>query len=321
MNVVWRPDILPGYSATDLSLAVPPEAGEPVGSLHATLVRRDGEHHDRAVVYVHGWNDYFFHAHVADYFASRGYSFYAVDLRRCGRSARPGQMVGYVSDLGDYEVEFDLVAALILAEHDELLVMAHSTGGLSVALWADRNPGVLSGLILNSPWLDMQGSWVVRSLAAPLVSQLGARVPSAVLPLPEVNLYARSLHVTHGGEWDYDLRLKAESHIPIRAGWITAVLQGHARVAAGLHVDCPILVLASAFSDFRLRWDPAMRRADTVLDVTQIATRAVRLGDVVTVVRLDGAVHDVTLSGPSVRDRLWAETDRWLRAYGSREGP
>jgi alpha-beta hydrolase superfamily lysophospholipase len=317
VDAVWHPDFLPGYSASDLSLAVAPEAGEPDGSLQATLVRRDGERRNKAVLYVHGWNDYFFHTHVADHFASLGYSFYAVDLRRCGRSARPGQMVGYVTDLDDYEVEFDLATARILAEHDELLVMAHSTGGLSVALWADRNPGVLSGLILNSPWLDMQGSWVVRSLAAPLVSQIGSRVPSAVLPLPEVNLYARSLHVTHGGEWDYDLALKAESHVPIRAGWVTAVLQGHARVAAGLHVDCPVLVLASGRSDFRLRWDPAMRRADTVLDVTQIATRAVCLGDVVTVVRLDGAMHDVTLSVPSVRERLWAEMDRWSKAYGS----
>ncbi|WP_245581309.1 alpha/beta hydrolase [Propionicicella superfundia] len=300
----------------DLPLAVAPDEGEPAEALQASLVRRDGEKRDRAVLYVHGWNDYFFHAHVAEHFAALGYSFYALDLRRCGRSARPGHMAGYITDLDDYEVEFDLAASILLAEHRELVVMGHSTGGLSVALWADRNPGLLSALILNSPWLDMQGSWVVRSLAAPLVSQIGVRAPSAVLPLPEVNLYAKSLHAKYGGQWNYDFRLKPEAHVPIRAGWMSAVLHGHERVAAGLHIDCPVLVLASTRSDFRVRWDPAMRRADTVLDVTQIAARAVRLGEVVTVVRIPGAMHDVTLSEPPVRKRLWHEVDRWLTAYG-----
>lgn len=39
-----------------------------------------------AVIYVHGWSDYFFHHRLADYYASLGIAFYAIDLRRYGRS-------------------------------------------------------------------------------------------------------------------------------------------------------------------------------------------------------------------------------------------
>ena len=41
------------------------------------------------MLYLHGWNDYFFQTHVADYLTDLGYDFYAVELRRYGRSLRP----------------------------------------------------------------------------------------------------------------------------------------------------------------------------------------------------------------------------------------
>ena len=47
--------------------------------------------------------------------------------------------------------------------------MGHSTGGLIAALWAARNVGRLEGLILNSPWLDLQGSAIVRTLGTPVI--------------------------------------------------------------------------------------------------------------------------------------------------------
>lgn len=34
-----------------------------------------------------------------------------------------------------------------------LVLMGHSTGGLTLSRWVSRNPGRVSALILNSPWL------------------------------------------------------------------------------------------------------------------------------------------------------------------------
>jgi hypothetical protein len=46
------------------------------GPLNATLVRHDAgaAAHDRALLHVHGFNDYFFHLHLADAFAARGWA-------------------------------------------------------------------------------------------------------------------------------------------------------------------------------------------------------------------------------------------------------
>ena len=51
------------------------------------------------MLYLHGWNDYFFQTHLADAFAALGFDFYALDLRRYGRSLRNGHLRGFITDL------------------------------------------------------------------------------------------------------------------------------------------------------------------------------------------------------------------------------
>jgi alpha-beta hydrolase superfamily lysophospholipase len=60
------------------------------GEVVATLVKRAAESPTRrAVLYLHGFSDYFFHVHVAELFNELGYDFYALDLRKYGRSLLP----------------------------------------------------------------------------------------------------------------------------------------------------------------------------------------------------------------------------------------
>ncbi|MGH9060169.1 MAG: alpha/beta hydrolase, partial [Acidimicrobiales bacterium] len=90
--VGWGPDVLgAGYQARIIPLGTDDE-----GEVVATLVRRDPSPRagraglaGTAVLYVHGYNDYFFQTDLADFFAERGATFYALDLRKYGRSLRP----------------------------------------------------------------------------------------------------------------------------------------------------------------------------------------------------------------------------------------
>lgn len=267
-------------------------------------------------MYLHGWNDYFFQTHVGDFFASLGYDFYALDLRRYGRSLRPEQLPGYIANLSDYDAEIDAAMARIRRRHSGVVLYGHSTGGLIAGLWADSHPGEVDGIILNAPWLDLQATPMWRTIAPPLVTGFGARNPGAVLPVPDDGgVYARALHASLNGEWEYDLNWKEPGPVPIRAGWLAAVLRGHERVAVGLDLDVPVLVLASTRSDFGRRWRDDLRRVDSVLDVEQIAARSVRLGSIVTLIRFEDALHDVTLSAKPVRRRVFAEIRRWVAAY------
>lgn len=317
----WRPDaLLRGFESLTLPLgaaALPAEGDEP---LCLTVVRRSDARRRsfaRAVVQVHGWNDYFFHPHVAEFWEGQGFAFHAVELRRYGRSLRPGQLRGYIADLADYSEELDAALALVHADHESVVLSGHSTGGLTVSLYVADHPGVVDGLVLNSPWLDMWGPPAVTSMLKPLLREWSKRAPTSVFPMPESeeNVYARAMHATHGGEWDYSFDLKTEESEPIRVGWLRAILQGHARVAQGLSIDCPVLVTTSAKTVWLRRFSDEAREADIVLDVNRINAVAWRLGPLVTLARIEGGTHDLGLSPPDARARWFESIATWLRAY------
>lgn len=324
MSAQWEDDILDGYESVDIPL---PEAARAPGEpddveLVATLVRRaGGEGSAHAVLYLHGWNDYFFQTHLADRLSAAGFAFYALDLRRYGRSLRLGQLRGFIADLSDYDAELTAAADLIAEQHDSLTLMGHSTGGLTATLWAADHPDRVTGLMLNSPWLDLQGSAMVRALGAPVIDALGGNRPTTALPLPDSGFYARTIHRDLEGEWVYDTDLKSSPSPAIRVGWLRAILQGHQRVAGGLGLEVPVLVMTSAKTDFARKWHDGLHGADTVLDVEQIARRAIKLGRHVTIVKFADGLHDLFLSRPAVRDQVFDEIDRWSAAYLMRGGP
>jgi len=313
----WGPDrLLDGFETCVYSMPGRPhlpEEGE--GHLIATLIRHYPARSKRAVLYIHGWNDYFFQAHLAQAFEQMGYDFYAIDLHRYGRSFQEGELFGYMEDMDDYYEELDACVEMIKRDHSQVVLNGHSTGGLLAALYGSDRPRTFVGVILNSPWLDMQGSFFFRTLTPPLARGLSMASATMVLPPSENDLYGRSLHKIYEGEWDFDLGLKRIDSHPLRPGWMRAVVNGHDRVCAGLHIDCPVLMVISARSTDPKEWNEECMSTDLALDVDRLAARAPLLGWHVTLVRLQGALHDVALSREDVRNRFFDEIRRWDLAY------
>lgn len=319
----WEPDILGDDFAACAFQAAGPDGVERT----ATLVRRLPDRGEarrgpvRAVLFLHGWSDYFFNEELADFWAGQGFEFFALDMHNHGRSLRPGTHGGYVADLDDYDAEITAAIGIIGALHPDgaaapaVTLMGHSTGGLIAALWASRHPGVVAHLVLDSPWLEMHGSPAVRRAARSMVEPLARFRPESVIRLPERAFYWRSISSAAEGEWAIDDSYRPPRAFPVRAGWLSAVLSGQARVARGLDIDVPILVLISGASANGMFWKESMRRTDAVLDVNTIALRALSLGRTVTLERIDGALHDVFLSSPRVRADAYGRLARWLRAY------
>lgn len=314
--VPLQADVLgPDYRAETFSL--PPDEEGPVV---ATLVRRDPEAPTgRAVLHVHGFADYFFHTEYAEWWTARGYTFYALDLRKYGRSLREHQTPHYVADLGEYFPEIDLAWWRITERdgHREVIVSAHSTGGLTVPLWArERRPDRLAALVLNSPWFDMQGAaWLRGPAARVAIERIGTSRPMQQIPRRVNDVYGRSLHRDHGGEWDYDLSWKPLESRPVYVGWLRAVRRGHAQLHSGLDLTCPTLVLSSGTSWFGEQTDETAASHDIVLDVQQIRHWASSVGRHVTSVAVEGAIHDVVLSRPAVRAQVYDVLATWLAAW------
>ncbi|WP_246852683.1 alpha/beta hydrolase [Naasia sp. SYSU D00948] len=318
----WEPDVLgAGYEQLTLPLGEDDE-----GEVAATLVRHTparpvaGPLADVDVLYVHGWSDYFFQTHVAEWWAGLGARFHALDLRKYGRSLRSWQTPGFVNDLAVYDADLEAALAAIGqgaggARDRRIVLVGHSTGGLTLSLWAHRHPGRAAAVVLNSPWLEFQGDSVGRLAITPMVTLRARFRPQDVLPRIDLGHYARTLLRDYGGEWDYDRLWRPEQGFPVTPAWLAAILEGHAAVARGLDIDAPVFVWLSRRSALGPFWSERMRTADVAIDVDEVAQRAMRLGSVVTVTRIEDAVHDVMLSRASVRAKAEDQLRRWLAAY------
>ena len=146
----WRPDaLLPGFESLELGF---PDDYD--GAVVATLVRLPaGDAPRGAVLYVHGYTDYFFQRHMAERFAMEGYAFHALDLRKYGRSLRAHQHPNFCKNVAEYYADLSKAIAVIGAP---VLLAGHSTGGLVCALYAHEGERCdqVSGLWLNSPFFD-----------------------------------------------------------------------------------------------------------------------------------------------------------------------
>ena len=272
------------------------------------------------LLYVHGWLDYFFQAHLADFWESLGVRFHALDLRRYGRSLREGQTPGYVRSLTTYYE--DIEAALDAMGHGSsarperrLVLMGHSTGGLTVSLWTARNQERVAGLVLNSPWLEFQPREAVRKIMEPGIRVQSVLVPRSQLVNLDRGLYARAISSRFDGEWDYDTAWRPDVGWRATPAWLAAIFRGQDQVARGLGIEVPVLVLLSARSTIPTRWSEGMKSTDSVLDVVGIARRVPDVGSLTTLVRIDGGLHDVTLSAEPVREQVWSQIQRWFRGY------
>jgi alpha-beta hydrolase superfamily lysophospholipase len=289
----WTEDrLLPGFEARTLEFR-----DDYDGRVAATLVRLPAGNAPRgAVLYVHGFVDYFFQRHMAERFAAEGYAFYALDLRKYGRSLLPHQHPNFCKDLAEYDAD---IGAAIDAIGAPVLLAAHSTGGLICTLYAARGArrDQVRALWLNSPFFDWKVTPLKRAQLG-IAALTGQAFPFLNDPKALSPVYVRSIHRDFDGEWEFDLRLKPLNGFPAYFGWIGAVLAGQHKVHAGLEIHCPVL---TQHSD----------EADIVLDWRHIAKWGRTLGPQATVLAFPGGLHDLVLSRQEIRDAVFRELFAW----------
>ncbi|MBU4465301.1 MAG: alpha/beta hydrolase [Actinobacteria bacterium] len=323
----WNPDIL-GHPFEQRTLTL---GSDDEGPVVATLVRSipsllgalGRPLADVDVLYVHGWSDYFFQAELARFWNHLGARFFALDLRKYGRSLRAGQTPGFVTSFGTYDA--DIEAALDVMGHGldaaprrRLMLLGHSTGGLILTLWAARHAGRASAVVLNSPWLEFQLGPLGREALAPIVGARARFDPRGAHPAVDLGFYSRAQSElgslpTEG----YRHEWRPERGFPTHPGWLNAVIAGHRTIAAGVEVGSPVLTLLSARSTSPFAWSDAMTASDSVLVVDDIARAATRIGRLVTIARIDGAIHDVFLSREEPRARAFAVLEGWVTSLGA----
>ena len=271
------------------------------------------------ILYVHGYNDYFFQKELAEKADSAGYAFFAIDLHYCGRSLMPGDARGDMRNMREFFAELDYaveLARVITKERADslpMVLMGHSQGGLLTAFYADQRPEEkFAALVLNSPFFDFNFNWLVRNLAIPVVSEIAILLPDFSIGSSGNPNYAYSLDKKYYGEWLYNTEWKSESRPEQFLGWVRAIRKAQQKLHEGLDVKAPTLVLHGDCSEDGEEWSEAYTHCDGVLDVEHIEKWAPKVGVNVKTETVAGGLHDLFLSRKAVRDEAYAKAFRFI---------
>lgn len=308
----WVADILDGYESRTIEMA-----DDYSGKVVSTVARKKQISKDASttVLYVHGYNDYFFQKELGDSVGSHGYAFYAVDLRKYGRSILAGQQKFEVKNLKEYFADVDSALNIIDGDgYKNVVLMGHSTGGLIVSYYmmnhkSDRQQ--VKAMVLNSPFLD----WNLGKFQENFLVGFVAFQPFKNIKINQGDsrAYAESLLDRYHGEWDYDTDWKLETSQAVTTGWITAIHKAQKKLQKGAGIEIPILLMHSDKSVGGYEWTPQQNCGDGVLDVADISKYGKKLGSKVTEVTIEDGLHDLVLSRKDVRDKVYAEMFSWLK--------
>lgn len=283
------------------------------GRVIATLVSSDyNKSGQQSVLYLHGFNDYFFQAHVAEAFNEQGLNFYALDLRKYGRSLLPHQTPNYCRSVTEYFEEINRSIEIIGTNN--IILIGHSTGGLIAGVYLNTGTykGQIEKLVLNSPFLEFNITFWQRMFLLPLAGIVSFFFPYAARKKPFSHLYGASLSAEKHGEWEFNTDWKPIHGFPAYFKWIYAVNRAQKKLHLVSDINVPILILHSDSSSRPSNWDDILLKTDMVLNVDHIKKYGGKLGPDVTFAEIPNAVHDIFLSPTEIRQQAFETTFGWL---------
>lgn len=311
----WHPDILEGYEARYVNQG---EAFD--GPCRSTIIRKlNPRPTKKGYLYIHGFNDYFFQAEMGQRFVDSGFNFYAVDLRRYGRSREPWQWPFNIRDQKEYFADIDSALSQMRRDgNTDITLSGHSTGGLTVILYgaAKGKDCDVARIVTDSPFLEWNYSAFMRNIAIPVVGFFGQLNRNWKIKQSHCDGYAYSLLKQYHGEWEYDTDWKMVYSPPVTTGWLRAIDRAQGEVMKKRNnISVPVLVMHSSRKIDGCNWTPEFQTGDAVLDPQMLQKRGMRLGGDREVCAIDSGLHDLILSSEKARNAAYDTIFRFIRKH------
>lgn len=315
IDTAWAADVLPGFESRFVSQGMAFD-----GPCQSTIIRKlTPKPSRRAVLYVHGFNDYFFQKEMGERMVDSGYNFYAVDLRRYGRSRLPWQYPFNVRQQNEYFADIDSAISQIRRDGNvDITLTGHSTGGLTVLYYASEKGKDIpvNRVITNSPFLEWNFSPFMRNVAIPSVGFLGRIFKNMKIDQGDCDGYAYSLLKEYDGEWEYNTDWKMIYSPPVTASWVNSITTAQRRLLKnGSKITVPVVVMHSSRKIEGCNYTPEFQTGDAVLDPAEIQRRGMKMGqpDTRHVCTIDSGLHDLILSRKPMREAAYDTIFKYIR--------
>tara|TARA_B110000483_G_scaffold80470_1_gene100104 strand:- start:3074 stop:4153 length:1080 start_codon:yes stop_codon:yes gene_type:complete len=268
----------------------------------------------RAVLWIHGFNDYYFHFHVGELLLSEGYNVYSITLPKYPQNGTDRRYLFYTSDIGGYFPYIDdYIDFINKRDIHDIVLYGHSTGGLITTAYLSegKNASKISKLILNAPFFDFNDSDLKEFILESIISTIGKFAPKFLVKEGKNKLHNPDYYKDILSRYYFEQNKKLTYPSHVFAGWIRAVSIYHKKIQKKqIKLRIPVLVLTSSTS---MRRCSGEQKGDCVLDVIEMKRISKNIGDDVRVKDYHGAIHDVLLSKSGVVDLATRDMLHFLR--------
>lgn len=273
----------------------------------------------KAILYLHGYTDYFFQGQLAEHFDQLGLRFFALDLQGYGRSIRPNSLPNWCESMSQYHDDIHIALSEMHQKGiTEVTILAHSTGALIASSYLSAQHEIseistphISGLILNSPFLALPfPPNIIKCMSLPIWLAVSL-MPFHFLPAKEISIYAQSIHKMFAGEWDYRLDWKPAQGFPLSFNWLKQVIMTQ-RALQQQELQLPTLMCHSNVTTRNTKTLEEIKQGDGVLNIDSMKLAARNTFTQLSCVEIEGGFHDLFLSPAHVRQHYLEAIDNWL---------
>ena len=286
-----------------------------VDELGYTIAKSAVSNSKVAIFYIHGFNDYLFNNELVTNINNEKISFYAIELNSYGRNIDAKTLKKYHFSHMSIPLKqiHDAITKLNLRnKYESIILLGTSMGGLIATMYADKYSENVDGLILNSPFFNLNTS-MLQDISIYILIKISSIVKDLSIDSDSINLYGTTISNKFDGEWEIDDRYKDIKREPIvYMDWLEAIKKSQYLIKNDrINLDVPILILSSDKSSDGSDKE-LLFKSDIVLSVKDMAKYGKKLGSKVTVIEIEDAIHDVFLSKKSVRERAYERMFDWM---------
>ena len=213
------------------------------------ILYRTEENNKNAIIFIHGFNDNFYHFHISNFFLKKNFDIYAPSLKNYGRSCYDREKLYHIDDLKKYFTDIDNTILHIenLKKYEKIYIIGHSTGGITSTLYCHEGKykNKISGLILNSPFFSFYDDSYINYFLHYVVYYIGKYFPNICIRKENKNSI-NSYSVFIYNKFHVEENCKLLHNAPIFSGWIYTVIKNQQFISKNkLNIDIPVLILNS----------------------------------------------------------------------------
>ncbi len=246
------------------------------------------------LVIVHGFDDHSSrYAHVADYFATRGFAVYTFDQIGHGKS---GGVRGHVNRFDDYVADVERFVALVKSQQPNLktFLYGHSQGGMVALRYGIVHPDGVNGIITS-------GAGMLLAMPTPAWKVSLGKVLANIVPTFSMPNGIPMNGLTHDEQMLNATRDDSLRHGKATARWANEFFKAQQDILASANrFDVPLLMLHGG--------------ADPIIspDATKQFYADASSSDKHMKI-YDGMLHEI--SNEVGREQVFADMEQWLNAH------